>query len=257
MLRGRLTPLLVVAITLAPAACGDTPTLPNEPLRGEPDASTGDLTLRLPAGAFAGPVARDVRALTPPRAALDGAAPVAPPVDLTDTPPSSILNARTETGFRPGFAFAFGTHDYSGNIGRIETTARASHRDRFLGSLTAERQDYIPFLTDLGRIKKIWTWAKIFTDETCGVTVGGSSVHSAWWEFFQGRSASSWGRSSISTQGTDSSQPACTGGTGGYEREDLEPGGLICSYWITYDLRSGEILSADFLGCVDSSYPKI
>ena len=74
MLRGRLTPLLVVAITLAPAACGDTPTLPNEPLRGEPDASTGDLTLRLPAGELVAPVVRGCveRASTPgPRHAPD------------------------------------------------------------------------------------------------------------------------------------------------------------------------------------------
>ena len=252
MSRGRTSiPLLLVVAGLT--GCRDAPSTPLDPLAGPPVAA---LDVRLPAAALRAPIAHDTAHDPVLAKAPTAPAEVGQPTDLTIKPREQIFNARTEAGFKPGFAYAFGTHDYQGNLGRVVTTATASHRDRLLGSQTAETQEYFPFLVDGGFIKKVWTWAKIFTDYTCGVTVSGSSVHSAWWQFFQGRSAPIWGTATKTTQAAPVSQPGC-GNTGGYESANDMGGGLICYYWITYDLDTGEVVDAKLIACSNSAGDKI
>jgi hypothetical protein len=172
--------------------------------------------------------------------------------DLASRPLQQLFNVRTRTGLETndGYVFSYGLHDYIGNVGAVETTAHAVFDDKYLGSYTAERQDYTPFLLDFGTVKSIWAFARVYTDKTCGLTALGDSKHSAWWQFFQGRSAPMWGVSTTYSQAEPSRQPACAStstvwGGGG----DDSTTGMICYVLITWDLETGEVVDRTVLAC--------
>ncbi len=185
------------------------------------------------------------------------AAPARADTDITDgelesRPLQEVFNPRTTTGIAEGhgYVYAIGLHDYIGNMGAIATTAHAAFQDQHLGSYTAERQEYTPFLLDLGVKKGIWATARVYTDKTCGLTALGDSQHSAWWQFFQGRSAPQWGVSKRYSQAQPTYQKACgstttTTHTGG----DGSTTGMICYVLITWDLDTGQIVDTRILAC--------
>lgn len=198
--------------------------------------------------------------LTPSRTVVHGTDPVgsdsADPdgpamTDGISRPLQQITGARTSTGFGSGYAYAVGQHFYVGNVGGISTTAHVAFGDKHVGSHTNDRQDYTPFLIDFGQTKYIVEAARVYTDQECGLTVNGNSSHRAWWQFFQGQSVSAWGTALQSTQGTPSRQVACgsSGGIGTGTSSQTTSSGFVCSYYITFDLGSGEILSAELLSC--------
>lgn len=168
-------------------------------------------------------------------------------VDLLGRPLQEIFDERTDTGFSGSQAWAGGEHKYIGNVGAVETTARLYFEDRELVEQVAREQQYTPFLLDLGRKKFIWAFAPISSDHECGLLIRGSSDHSASWQFFQGSGTSTWGRAVRTSVAEHKKQAPCV-------RETLEPwgGGLqgsTCYYRVTYDLDTGEILSAELLYC--------
>lgn len=165
-----------------------------------------------------------------------------------------IFDARTRVGVDVGYAYALGSHQYVGNKGRIVTQADVAFEGAHLGSQKAETEQYGIFLFDGGRVKHIWANAKVFTDHTCGLSVNGTSQHYAWWEFYQARSAPTWGLVSQTSAATPAYQSTCRHETGGYQYGGEPSGdGGVCYYWITYDLDTLEILSADLLFCTSSS----
>jgi len=146
--------------------------------------------------------------------------------------------------------YAIGRHVYIGNMGAVSATAHAAFQDQHLGSYTAERQNYTPFLVDFGEVKDIWASAKVYTDKTCGLTALGDSKHSAWWQFYQGRAAPLWGVTKSYSQGQPAHQRPCSNTTtttsgGG----DGSTGGMICYVLITWDLDTGQIVNTQILAC--------
>lgn len=183
----------------------------------------------------------------PARAELDG--------EAASRPLQQIFDAETRVGFEKGYAYALGRHDYIGNVGFVSTTAQVAHNDAYLGSQSAENQNYTPFLLDWGQLKLIWVSAKVYSDHECGLSVQGKSTHKAWWEFFQGTGVSEWGVDSETSQAAPVSQSCSSGGTGQTTSTD-ESGGMLCYYLITYDLTTGRILNAELLYCTTYG-PKI
>jgi hypothetical protein len=140
----------------------------------------------------------------------------------------------------------------------VETLATVSFGAQVIGSQPAHRQDYIPFLFNLGRVNEILAEAFVFVDQDCGLKVDGYSRHFAKWQWFLAGPAPIWGDADMSTQAFPPVyQPPCqeeptpdpgyNGGTeaGGAEGSDV----VTCWYWVTYDPYTGEIYDADFLFC--------
>ena len=174
---------------------------------------------------------------------------------------SEILSASTNVGFTADYAYSNGRQTYTGNKGRVETTARVSFEGTMIGTQPAFREDYVPYLFDFGSIKQLWAEAYVFIDQDCGLKVDGDSSHFAGWQWFLGGTAPSWGPASESTQAFPPvSQEACTeqeeevwpegGSYGGSEADGAEGSGPVtCWYWVTYDQYTGEIYEAQFLYC--------
>jgi hypothetical protein len=165
-------------------------------------------------------------------------------------PLQQIFNPSTRVGFDAKYAWAMGLNYYIGNVGAISTTVDVTHQSTYVGSYTANKQDYTPFLLDLGTRKHIWVQAKVYTDKTCGLSVKGASDHQAWWQFFQGRGSSEWGVARRSSQAAPESNGECNSyQTGQAQTSDVQPTGITCYYRITYVIGTGEIVSAEFLFC--------
>ncbi len=244
--------LLAGTIPLLIAACGDrTPTAPSPITEGAPDLPVAAPTvtadhLRLLAVEAAG----DSSTLTDAqRTEMDPDL----DVELDDefeeiTESTQIINARTRVGFTDTGAYAEGSHNFTGHAGRIETTASVTFGGQNIGSQTAVEQR--SFSLSLKLWKFISAWAPVYTDVHCGLTVEGRSIHEAWWEIFQGRSAPSFGRTSVSSFGGPDSQGPCgtrrsTGDGSGSE----DSGGMVCTYLVTYDLDTLEVVHVELLYC--------
>jgi hypothetical protein len=168
---------------------------------------------------------------------------------------SRIWGASTNVGVTSGYAYSTGRHSYSGNTGKVTTEAIILMDGQEIGRRAASRQNYVPFLTDMGQIHEIWAEAYVYTDQECGLTVDGDSGHWAWWQFYSGASAPHWGESSMTTQAFPPYvQPECgtslepnSGGGSGAGTDGS--GAVTCWYWVTYDPASGAILDAEFLYC--------
>ena len=167
-------------------------------------------------------------------------------------PLQQVFGATTRVGIDDTYAWALGLHYYIGNVGAISTTVDVIHQSTQLGSHTAHKQNYTPFLADFGTRKHIWVQAKVYTDKTCGLTVNGSSDHQAWWQFFQGRSTSEWGVARRPSQATPASNDPCSNQTGQAEVSETQPSGITCYYRITYVIGTGEVVAADLLFCTGS-----
>jgi len=180
----------------------------------------------------------------------DPDADVSEPPDDAARPLQRIIRPRTITGFWPGKAWAEGANEYVGNVGRIETTAKVTFEGQHLAEQPVLIQDHVPFIFDFGQIKFITAFAPVSTDHACGLTVRGSSLHAASWQFFTGAGAPAWGEAIVTSVATHSAQPDChavdpgqtgVGGPG--------PGGSTCHYRIEYDLHSGQVISVELLYC--------
>jgi len=174
---------------------------------------------------------------------------------LDGRPAQKILNARTNVGFDPGYAWSVGRHEYIGNVGEVSTTAHVTHESKHLGSQTAHRQNDVPFLIDFGTVKLIWAQAKVYTDHECGLSVQGTSDHKARWQFWNGSTTSSWGEARLSTQASPANQGGCARSTGQMGLTETTSSGMVCYYLITYDMNTMEVLRADFLYCTGSGGP--
>lgn len=241
----RAVPIPLLLAILAAGACNGTDTIPTAP------ASTRDLlapTLpELPPVTFA-TVEYDTLS---PSEGLRAETEIGDH-DVSSRPLQELFNVRTVTGLAEdyGYVFAIGLHDYIGNMGAISTTAHAAFDDQHLGSYTAERQNYTPFLLDFGTVKDIWASARVYTDKTCGLTALGDSKHSAWWQFFQGRSAPMWGVSMSYSQAQPTRQRACAStSTAVYGGGDGSTTGMICYVLITWDLETGQVVDTTVLAC--------
>ncbi|MBT8488947.1 MAG: hypothetical protein HKN72_06340 [Gemmatimonadetes bacterium] len=239
--------LALIALSLGAAACSqDTPAGPilttfddaprvNPPLLTQADLTRTDSVQLLPDTPAEGLAAADFNG------------------DSFNRPLAQIFNERSTGDFQAGFAGVYGYHDYIGNVGRVSTEANVSYQNQHLGSAPLSTQQYTPFLLDFGRRKSIWAFPKIYTDQKCGLTVQGKSQHRASWQFYQATSVQNWGVTEKGTQSKPHSQGACTGDTGGFQSEHTKAGGVVCTYWITYDLDTGAIISAELLFCSSTS----
>jgi len=171
-------------------------------------------------------------------------------LDAVTRPLQRIIKPRTITGFWPGKAWAEGANEYVGNVGQIQTTAKVAFEGQALAEQPVTIQDHVPFIFDFGRVKFITAFAPVSTDHECGLTVRGSSVHRASWQFFTGASAPAWGEAIVTSVAQHSSQESCPAvdpGPSGVSGPG--PGGSTCYFRITYDLDSGQVIFVDFLYC--------
>ena len=250
MYRLRIRTLWPAAAAAALVACSEDPTASAPPFAVAP---MPDLELELPALDALRPATEERR-----RGAASGDPPG--PARITEDweeelsrPIQQIFDPRTRTRIEGAYGYALGLHEYIGNIGRIATTVQASMGSQYLGAFTAESQDYTPFFFDFGRVKTAWAQARVSLAETCGLEVHGSSVHQAWWQMYQGRSAPMWGVATRTSQADETSQGGCADAATGTRKEGRsEPGGVICYYKITYELDTGIIVDAQLLSCVGS-----
>lgn len=246
MYRTRVMLALLAASTLAAACSPDSPASPVEssfetaPLVHPPALTQADFATRGTVQLVPDPLA-------------DGPATAEFDDEGLNRPLAQIFEARTTGDFQEGFAGAYGTHKYIGNVGAITTTAHVSYNGQHLGSQEGSQQQYTPFLIDFGRVKRIDVFPKIYTDHKCGLVAQGSSQHRASWQFYQATSVQNWGVARAFTQAKPYSQGACSERTGGFESENAKPGGIVCTYWITYDLGTGEIVDAELLFCSSTS----
>ena len=178
---------------------------------------------------------------------------------------SQIFGASTTVGFNAGYAYSAGRQRYTGNVGRVHTTATVSYNGTQIGSQIAFREHYVPFLLDFGAIKQLLAEAYVFVDQECGLKVDGHSEHYARWQWFLGGPAPEWGTAGETTQAFPPvDQPDCpseeepgeeepgNGPTGGAESVMGEGSGPVtCWYWVTYDPYTGEVYDAQFLFCDD------
>jgi len=247
---------ILCAVTFAAiVGCADDPIDPGA--LGSPDEAV-DLVLTWPA--------LSAKARTP--AEIVEVSDSRPAGIISDTPDddgppenvsATIIGPITRVGFTPTYAYSNGRHSYTGNVGRVTTEARVTFDGQTLGVQPAERQNAAAFMLDWGEIKSIWAEAYVFTDQSCGLRVNGSSLHYAWWQWFMGGPAPRWGDASASSQAfPPASQPGCaedpipdSGGNsstdGGSDHGDM----VTCWYWVTYDPYTGEIYDAQFLYCDD------
>jgi hypothetical protein len=170
---------------------------------------------------------------------------------LQETVPlEQIFRARTKAGFHDGQAWAEGAHSYIGNVGAVSTTTRVMYAGRFLAERSATEQRYTPFLLNFGRVDFVSVYVPVLSDHECGLTVEGTSQHSASWQFFQGVGAANWGGVTTPTFASQASQPDCPDGFDGIGSGGAESsGGSVCfvEYW--YDKASGEVLESEILFC--------
>ncbi len=234
----------LLAIVMLGLGCTDSPVEPSAPTAANMLEELDFFMPRLTADDFA----HGTRPQTPRPKSGQGPARIEDD-ENTSRPIQQIFNPHTGVGFGSGHAWAMGRHDYIGNVGSVSTTAHVAFEDQPLGDQDAHRQDYTPFLLDWGISKFIWVQAKVFTDHTCGLSVFGSSDHRASWQFFQGTGVSAWGTARQTSQAAPVTQDGCasssTSSGGGSDGSH----GSLCYYFITYDTRTGEIVSADFLAC--------
>lgn len=169
--------------------------------------------------------------------------------DWSDVPLPQIYEARTEVGFFDGAPFSMGIHDYTTNKASVETTAHVAYNNQHLESKTGRAEDFTPFLLNFIDFRKtISASAIVYTDKTCGLSVQGQSSHKAWWQFFLGAATPTWGTAERSTSARPVGQGGCaaTATRGGSINQG---GGMVCYYFITYELATGNIVSADLLYC--------
>ena len=162
---------------------------------------------------------------------------------------ADIWDARTKVGFYSDHAYAEGSHRYSGQVGRVETTAHVDFENAYLGSQTAIMQEYDWLTFRLTHF--VTAYAQVNTDHTCGLGVQGRSLHAAWGEVFQIKGSPSWGRTEQTTSAGPVRQVNCgrtisgNDPTGTYTTE----GGIVCMYLITYDIDTREVLRVELLSC--------
>lgn len=161
-----------------------------------------------------------------------------------------IFDARTEVGFLDGLAYAQGIHEYNSNVAAVSVTANVDFQGQHLASKSGHTQNFTPFLLNIVEIvKSIGASALVYSDKECGLSIQADSRHEAWWQFFLGGPVATWGKAIATSQASPVSQDRCSatgtrigGGAAG-------PGGLVCYYFITYELATGKIVSADLLFC--------
>lgn len=241
MPRSMITLLVLVALV---TGCDATPTAMNE-------QSVEPLDFFVP------PVAPDVLADFAYDTLSAEPAPDGPDepalIDGVPRPLQQIFSAQTRVGYDHGYAWALGSHRYIGNVASIATTAHVAYGSAHLGSQTANKQDYMPFLLDFGTVKFIWVQPKVYTDHDCGLSVQGNSDHRAWWQFYQGRSTAEWGTARRTSQAAPVAQGACAqSGTSQAHISETQPTGIVCYYLVTYDMNTMEVLRVDFLYCTGS-----
>lgn len=247
--------LLAGTIPLLIAACGDrTPTAPPgapERARALPVAAPTLTTDRFHLVAVAA-AAEPAATVDAQRTEIESELELELESDFEElTESTQIINARTRVGFTDTGAYAEGSHNFTGHGGRIETTASVTFDGADLGSQTAVEQRSFTFSFKVWKF--ISAWAPVYTDVHCGLSVKGRSIHEAWWELFQGRSAPSFGNSSTSSFGGPESQAPC--GTRYSTRDGSgseDSGGMVCTYLVTYDLDTLEVLRVELLYCSTS-----
>lgn len=234
--------MLALVSTLL-AACSEPPSTAPESL--EEPAEAADLDLLAPSLRPSDLVRVESVVLDPPD---DQGALRAEGDDL----PAQILRPRTKVGFLWDEAYAEGSHDYTGSASKIETTVSVDFEGAHVASYMAVRQEAEWLSTQV--VKHLSVYAGVPVDKTCGLSVQGRSLHSAWWQFFQIKSAPTFGTVMATSRGGPVSQDRCgrqiangdpTGGT-------RESSGMSCTYLITYDKNTLEIFNVELLGCTTS-----
>jgi hypothetical protein len=177
------------------------------------------------------------------------------PTDLTLAAPLLTQDDLTAVsivthGERPssGLMLSEGSMEYAGHVGRVETTANVAFENQHLGESTAIEQE--SSWASLDTRRHVFAFAYVRTDKTCGLSVFGASEHAAWWELFQVKNAPTFGRVEASSQAGPASQPACGKHVTNENPDTWSTGdGLTCTYLITYDLDTLEVLQVELLYC--------
>jgi hypothetical protein len=242
----------------AVVACSEEPTTSVRPAEVDTPA---DLTFTFPAvtnGTLIHSEVEVVPAPSAPTAVLYEEDPSSPEDPPPPPLPSKIISSSTTVGFLDGtIAYSSARQLYTGNHGRISTTATVSYSGTVIGTQPASREVTGPYLLDGGREKTLWVEAYVHTDQTCGLRVKGDSLHQASWQWFLGPVSNFGEDSETSYSFPPVDQPPCEEtiepygpGGGGVEGGGAEGNEVVtCWYLVTIDYQTGEIIDAQFLYC--------
>jgi hypothetical protein len=244
--RRRVGTLLLIAAALG--ACDDRSPTQLEPTALDELVPGVSIDIRAPAITSADLV--DVHT------SIHGDPSAAPDIALS-TPPEEagleIRGERTIAGISGGRAFAEGSHEYNGTLGRVHTTVSVAFENQHVGSHESVEQEWTWLPTSVWR--KVWTYAWIEVDKTCGLSVVGQSVHETSLVSFdlnktrtvlgpqRSTRANTYTQSSCGKQVTDQAPSAWY---------DSPPAGMTCMYLITYDRITYQVVDVELMGCSTS-----
>lgn len=164
-----------------------------------------------------------------------------------------IRGERTIAGISGGHAFAEGSHEYNGTLGRVQTTVSLAFEDRFVGSHVSVEQEWTWLPTSVWR--KVWTYAWIEVDKTCGLSVLGQSLHETSLVSFDLNETRTVLGPQRTTRATTYNQPDCGHSVTDQAPADVydsPPAGISCMYLITYDRVTYQVVDVELLGCSTS-----
>lgn len=173
-----------------------------------------------------------------------------PMLSTRGTDVAEIYNEVTRVGILYGNeAYAEGKHEYTGSVGRVDTNLHIEWEAKYLASASATRQrsDWL----SLSVRKTVWAYARAQVDKTCGLRLTGNSMHRAWWSYFRITGTTTYGEAIRSSSADPFSQSPCGKKIDGNDPtgEYREGGGISCTYLITYDIDTGEVVDVDLLSC--------
>jgi hypothetical protein len=164
---------------------------------------------------------------------------------------SDIWNQQTRANFIPGALSVIADHNYSGNLGRIETTGSVRYQGQVIGTQRAETEETWPFIFDFGMTHWIGHSLRVYVDRDCGLTGSGDSRHYARWQAVMGgpvfdfSPAQKTSQSEYENQGECAPTPFLPGGG----IDEYSGDRVMCYFWVEYDLETGEIYDYWLMYC--------
>lgn len=227
----RPTPFPVLALLLALAACADAG---EDPLAPRPEAA--DLEFAFPTLA--------AQEAPPPVPADAGPSATSEYEEV----PATINNARTKiTMFSNNAAFV-ASMDHTGNIAEMDITGTLAFEGKHLTSGTSRYAISEPFAAGFFESHREAT-GRIYFSQTCGIEANGGTEHRARFETLT-PSLTIFGRVVRTSYANTQNNGACAHtNVGGSSIGRSAPPGVVCTYYITYDLETGVIYDATLLYC--------
>lgn len=227
----RPTPFPVLVPLLALAACTDAA---EDPLVPPPEAN--DLEFTFPTLA--------VREAPPPAPADAGPS----ATSSSERIPAYIRNPRTTINFFDNNVAFTAEMDHTGNVAEMDVYGSLAFEGKPLTSVPLRWALSEPFAAGFFESHRTAV-ARIYFSQKCGLEASGRTDHRARWETLAPELLA-WGHASNGSQAAMKNNGPCAHKSVGGSSIGLSaPPGVVCTYYITYDLQTGVIYDATLLFC--------